>query len=146
MNETEKVAYNYLITVLGKKNIIFRRETSPDFIESDGDCGYEVKRLYGHSVWIYRRQFETLKSFKGNLTLLVFEDNNPLPIVSVPISSISDGIVINNVLFHIVEGFVTLKVTEEIAQKMKVYAAQNRMTVYEVVDAAFELLPKKACM
>jgi hypothetical protein len=37
---------------------------------------------------------------------------------------------------------VTLKVTEELHDKIKIYAAQNKVAIYEVVASGFEKLTK----
>lgn len=37
---------------------------------------------------------------------------------------------------------VTIKVPEDLHDKMKVYAAQNKMALYEVVSSGFEKLSK----
>lgn len=103
MKKTEQLAYNWLTKKLGKTNVHFQRRSSPDFILSGEETSYEVKRLYGQSIWMYKSQFQKLKIFGNHCKILVFEDDKPEPVAIIPMSEVEPNKVIDNILIRIVD-------------------------------------------
>lgn len=103
MRKTEQLAYKWLIEKLGKTNVRFQHNNSPDFILFGEDVSYEVKRLYGQSIWMYKSQFEKLKRLGEKCKILVFEDDNSEPVAIIPMSKIEPEKVVDNILIRIVD-------------------------------------------
>lgn len=103
MNKAETLAYNWLTKKLGKTNVLFQESTSPDFILSNEKISYEVKRLYGQTIWFYRNQFKKIKSLDNHCKVIVIEDNNSEPFAIIPAGKLEEGKVVDNVFIKVVE-------------------------------------------
>ena len=74
MNQTERLAYEWLVKE-GYTNIVFRSNDTPDFLTEQG--AFEVKRLYGNSIFLSDGQYEKLANTRAKL--LIFLDGNTTP-------------------------------------------------------------------
>ena len=117
MNQTEKLAYKWLTEKLKRSNVHFQRHNSPDFTLSGETESYEVKRLYGHSIWFYENQFQKLQKLK-NCKIIVIEDNNPEPVTLIPISEAKANTVTNNILIRVVPQIVHIPICPETKQEL----------------------------
>jgi len=91
MNKTETKAYDWLLKQgIPKDAIVFQRNKSPDFIFTDRNVGYEIKRLYGKKILIDPRQFELMKQQKRTITILVFSDQQDKPVATIPLREINE--------------------------------------------------------
>lgn len=97
LNQTEKLAYNWLTNILDKKDV--HRTYSPDFTLTNE--AYEAKRLYGHTIWFFEKQFQKLKTVK-NCKILVFNGVKPEPVTVIPIDNAKVNEFTNNVLIKII--------------------------------------------
>ena len=79
MNISEEKGYKFLLKQGYKpEDIIYQPYKTPDFILKDGKC-FEVKKLYGNSIWFYAKQFEIIKKVKADI--LIFSDLNDEPLI-----------------------------------------------------------------
>jgi len=91
MNKTEKKAYEWLLNQgIPKEAIVFQVGKSPDFIFTDRDVKYEVKRLYGKKVLLRRAQFALLKKIT-NVHIAVFSEDSKEPIALIPVADVEEG-------------------------------------------------------
>ncbi len=90
VNKTEQKAYTWLISQgISEDVIVFQAHSSPDFIFTDRDIKYEVKRLYGRKILMRPKQLGKLKA-QDNVTILVFSDESNDPIEWIPVSEIDE--------------------------------------------------------
>ncbi len=90
MNKTEQKAYTWLISQgIPEDVIVFQAHSSPDFIFTDRDVKYEVKRLYGRKILMRPKQLGKLKA-QDNVTILVFSDESKGPIERIPVSELDE--------------------------------------------------------
>lgn len=103
MNQTETKAYNWLISQGVPENVIFfQARKTPDFLFTDRDIKYEVKRLYGKKILIGVNQLDKLKA-QDNIVILVFSDDSDEPIERIPVSEIDENTErYGNILIHFV--------------------------------------------
>ena len=79
MNISEEKGYNFLLKQGYKpEDIIYQPYKTPDFILKDGKC-FEVKKLYGGTIWFTDKQFEIVKKTKADI--LIFSDLNEEPLI-----------------------------------------------------------------
>jgi len=74
MNQSERAAYEHLQEKLGYKESDITRKNAkqnPDFICPDK--AYEVKRLYGNTITVYKNQVEDIEEHKTEI--LVVDDS-----------------------------------------------------------------------
>lgn len=91
MNKTEKKAFEWLLNKgIPKEAIVFQVAKSPDFIFTDRNIKYEVKRSYGKKVLLRRPQFALLKKMT-NVHIAVFSDDSKEPIAIIPIADVEEG-------------------------------------------------------
>lgn len=133
MNQTEKIAYKWLIEILGKKNVQYQPHNTPSFILSDEAMGYEAKRLYGHSIWFYEQQFTKLKALGDHCEIIVIEDNNPEPVALIPISDIEPNKVINNILVHVKSPPTTISINQETKNKLEKLSLKLKLVTYDKI-------------
>lgn len=74
MNESELIAYDWLIEQgVEASTIVFRSRQTPDFVV-DGGRGYEVKRLYGKSIRFTSGQTDKLLEYRNAAVLVTDGD------------------------------------------------------------------------
>jgi predicted CopG family antitoxin len=79
MNISEEKGYNFLLKQGYKpEDIIYQSFKTPDFVLKDGKC-FEVKKLYGKTIWFTDKQFEIVKKTKADI--LIFSDLNEEPLI-----------------------------------------------------------------
>jgi hypothetical protein len=79
MNISEEKGYNFLLKQGYKpEDIIYQSFKTPDFVLKDGKC-FEVKKLYGKTIWFTDKQFEIIKKTKADI--LIFSDLNDEPLI-----------------------------------------------------------------
>lgn len=104
MNITEIKAFTYLIEEMGysEDDIKFYYNTSPDFmtLDSYGYYGYEVKLKIGHNIYFHKNQFEKLKEM-NNVDILVFKDDEDVPISIFPVSLLSEDKIIDGIKIRV---------------------------------------------
>jgi len=101
MNQTERKAYEWILKQgYSKKDIVFRRKKTPDFVLSDGKA-YEAKRLYGKStVWFTPSQLEDITA--ANATVLVFSDEADEPVIIIPSKKLVPNGIVSGVKITVV--------------------------------------------
>jgi len=92
MNKSERKAFQWLLKQgIPVKAIVYQSQPkSPDFIFTDRDVKYEVKRLYGKKILLRREQFARLKEM-SNVEILVFSDEGVEPVAIIPVKDIEEG-------------------------------------------------------
>ena len=97
LTETESLALTWIAEV---NNIpiskVFKQIGSPDFVLENGKS-YEVKSLGGRAVHISENQRSFILEHNPNCELLIFKSGNKTPILSIPVSSIVSGKMLNTV-------------------------------------------------
>lgn len=99
----EMKAFIYLTEVMGyaKTDIKFQYNASPDYVTRDG-IGYEIKTNTYNSIYFHRSQFELLKIL-NNTTILVFDNNDNIPILIFPSNIMSENKAINGIKISVFE-------------------------------------------
>lgn len=129
MNKTEKLAYTWLTKTLGKTDIKYQHRDSPDFICTSDKHGYEVKRLYGHSIWMHESQFNKLKA-RGNCDLAIFEETIE-PVAVIPIAEVKGRSIIDNILIRIVPDLVTLNVSPDAKDAFRIFKLRLKIDLHK---------------
>jgi hypothetical protein len=127
MNQTETKAFNWLITQgYAATDIIEQKRKSPDFIMRDG-TGYEVKLVYGKTIWFHIEQFELLKRQK-NTTILVFNKIDDIPILILPATDLEKGKMFDNLKIVVAASKRSIELPSELLEKIRDYnkAHSNR--------------------
>lgn len=109
MNKTEQTALKYITDTIGKNKVKFQRHDSPDFIIIGERTAYEVKRLYGRSIWFYESQFAKMKNSGLDISILVFENGHTQPTALLPMALLENGKSIDNITIKIVPDMPLLK-------------------------------------
>ena len=95
MNKSETKAKRWLLKQGYKEgDIVFQRK-GIDFLCSDGKK-YEVKRLYGHSIWFHQGQMERTKNEKGS-EVLVMCDGEEAPISIINTEQLKENAIIDGI-------------------------------------------------
>jgi len=89
MNQTEELAYKWLIEQPDNSEIVFQRRDSPDFINQNGS-GYEVKLLKDNHIVFTYGQLRKLLKF-GKATVLVMAKGKAEPVAQIPIEDLKDN-------------------------------------------------------
>jgi len=115
MNQTQKLAYQYLTQKLNKTNIRYQRGI-PTFIDTETSTSYEPKRLYGQSIWFYENQFTALQ--KENCSIIVIH-NSPDPVAVFPIDILEPNKVFDNILIRVVPSLTKVPITQQVITQLK---------------------------
>ena len=92
MNKTEKKAFDWFLKEGIPENVIvFQYRKNPDFIFTDREVKYEVKRLYGKKILLRKHQHEILQELDGDIFYLVFKDELEEPVAKIPVSEVKTG-------------------------------------------------------
>lgn len=105
LNKSEIKALEYLIKNKGysEDDIFYTSNNSPDYIISHNNSGYEVKRKIGRSIYFGEKQLNKLKSML-NTEILVFDDDNDIPISVFSSLELSNNKIIDNIKIKIING------------------------------------------
>lgn len=94
MNKTEKKAYDWLLSKgIDKEDITFQNNATPDFIVRGG-LKYEVKLSKNKKVikiFIFERQFDSLKRDYKNTKILIFRKEKDYPIKIMGVNKLYKG-------------------------------------------------------
>ena len=92
MTKTERKAYQWLLKQgVPKDAIVYQHRQSPDFVFTDRQDKYEVKRLYGKKILLRALQHEALLVTHGKVNYLVFSDKLDNPVAMIPVTDIKVG-------------------------------------------------------
>jgi len=102
MNKTEEKALNWILAKenIPREGVIYQASRSPDFLLPDGRS-YEVKRLYGNQIMLYRKQYEALRQYKDCKIIVFGEGDSPVTII--PLVEIgSEGLLWGNIRVNLI--------------------------------------------
>lgn len=92
MNKTEQVARKWIALKhnIDVTNVLFSANESPDFT-IPGGTSYEVKRLYGRKIILYRTQVEVFR-LRGDIRVLTFGRDSTEPLAQISAAAIIEAL------------------------------------------------------
>ncbi len=97
LTETESAALTWIARVNNvSADKVFKQIGSPDFVLENGKS-YEVKTLVGRAVYISENQCSRILQSNPDCEFLVFKSGDNIPILSILVSDIISGKVLNTV-------------------------------------------------
>ncbi len=140
MNKTERKARAWLKKQ--GKEVVFQSRNSPDFICKDGE-GYEIKLLRRNTITFSTSQYEVLKKFSKQLTILVFNGHDD-PLHIIPFGELANQPhywhQIRLRVYDFGAGYISIrKVTPSLFRKARIDAAKHKQTVGMWMDDAIRL-------
>lgn len=141
MNKAEEAAYNWLKTQ--ELNPVYQPRKTPDFLTESG--GFEVKRLYGHSILFTPGQVEKVR--ETNSKVLVFSNGGKAPLVIIEPEDLSKQIV-SDFMIKVIETsrqpnsiqVVVKDFPDEKWDGLKIYAIREKVTLKEALERAVDTL------
>lgn len=120
MNQTERKAFSWLLTQgYQESDIIEQKRKTPDFITKSG-AGFEVKLVYGKTIWFHKEQFEFLKN-NENCSVLVFNKINTTPILQIPCKELEAGKVFEGIKIVVAAKNYSIDLPDELLNRVKEY-------------------------
>lgn len=120
MNQTERKAFNWLLAQgYQESDIIEQKRKTPDFITKSG-AGFEVKLIYGKTIWFHHEQFELLQS-QNDTTILVFDKVKTEPVMTIPAKELKEGKVFNNIKIVVASLKTCIELPEDLIIKVRKY-------------------------
>ena len=126
MNKSEEKGYKWLLKKGYKEEEIAFQRKGIDFICADGK-GYEVKKLYGHTIWFHKGQLERTKG-ENNSVLVFDEEEEPIAVISsmeLEKDRVISGIKITVVNKEPNEGYSVISLKREVIEEIKQKAKES---------------------
>ncbi len=121
MNKTETMAYKWLLKRFKPEEIRFHGHSTPDFTTTNGEQ-FEVKRIYGKTIWFHTPQLEQLAKME-NTTILCFSDKQD-PIALFPAYLLATHSSVSGINIAKVEPVKAISVSEENYERLTKLAGE----------------------
>lgn len=139
MNKTEVMAYNWL----KQQGLDIYPADNPDIVCVDG-TGYEVKLQRGRQIVFTSKQVNSLKSFPGQVKVLVFKQEDTEPYKVIPFDEIQDMPNYHNgVKIHVAGKKLAFLVTDEEFQLIRIAALNSDKTIKDWITDSIVAWIKK---